>query len=56
MLDTAAPFDSPSKPKRIRTMTEKARLLKDEEVKETRLPSRVGRVVKVKQEKNSDDR
>lgn len=59
ILDAAAPFDTPSKPKRVRTMTEKARLMQ-QDAQEDRRPSKVTRVassnvgVSVKQEKVED--
>lgn len=43
ILDTAAPFDSPPKSKRVRTMSEKARLIKEEN-QESKRPSKVARI------------
>lgn len=53
VLDAAALNHTPSKPKRARMMTEKARLL-DEETKEMHHSSAVSHITKIKQENIND--
>lgn len=55
MLDSAAPFDSPSRPKRTRIKSEKARLMdEDDDVVEIQRVSKVVRVAPPKCDKLKD--